>query len=82
MQQDNEKKRQEEKISLFVQSAYATAARLELDKNSFINALLNMTGYALPSEMDEEYLRDICREIYKLFVFINEDKRRHINEHL
>lgn len=82
MRQDDEKRRQEEKVRLFAQAVYATAARLELDEISFINALLNMTGYALPSEIDEEYLRDVCREIYKLFIFINEDKRRHTNEHL
>jgi hypothetical protein len=73
---------EKEKVRVFADIVWETRARLDLDAPLFINAMLNIIGYSMPDDMDEEYMRDVVREIYRLFIFIMEDKQRHINEHM
>jgi len=73
---------EKEKIRCFANVIWDAQSRLDLSCPSFINSLLNIIGYSLPDDMDEEYLRDVVREIYRLFIFITEDKKRHTNEHM
>jgi replication initiation and membrane attachment protein DnaB len=58
----------------FINDILNLAQKYNIHEYEFKNILCNVIGWGIPISMDEEYIREMLREMYKLFLEIKQVK--------